>query len=63
MFLHGRCIVVEMLTFYCHAVPASYAMNALKDLGSKVDSAKVGKCVCNEKKPVAVQRCYSLAFL
>ena len=48
MSLHDRCIVVEMRTFYCHAARASYAMKALKDLGSKIDTAKVGKCVCNE---------------
>jgi len=52
-----------MCTYYCQAAPASYAMTALKDLGSKVDIAKAGKCVFNEKKPVAVQRRYSLAFL
>lgn len=57
MSLHDRCIVVEMRTFYRHAAPGSYAMKALKDLGSKVYIAKVGKCACNEKKPVAVQRC------
>jgi hypothetical protein len=52
-----------MRTFYCQAAPASYAMTALKYLGLKVDIAKAGKCVFNEKKPVAVQRRYSLAFL
>lgn len=52
-----------MRTFYCHATRASYAMTALKDLGSKVDIAKAGKCLFNEKKPVAVQRRYTLAFL
>jgi len=52
--LHDRRIVVEMGTFYCHAAPTSYAMKALKDLGSKVHIAKFGKCVCNEKKTVAV---------
>jgi hypothetical protein len=52
-----------MRTFYCLAASASYAMKALKDLGSKEETAKVGKCLCNEKKPVAVQQCYSLATL
>jgi len=36
-----------MRTFYCQAAPAFYAMTALKDLGSKVDIAKAGKCVFN----------------
>jgi hypothetical protein len=52
-----------MRNFYGHAARASYTMTALKDLGSKVDIAKAGKCVFNEKKPAAVQRRYSLAFL
>ena len=31
-------------------------MKASKDLSSKEENSKVGKCVCNEKNPVAVQQ-------
>jgi hypothetical protein len=52
-----------MRTFYCQAAPAFYAMTALKDLGSKVDIAKAGKCVFNPLKPELNPICYLLALL